>query len=115
MTFDRIQREAVRYGMSLSEFYDSTPRDLAIYLSGRREALEFEIEQGWDYVRHIMFSALSPYTPKGSSLKPEGLITLQRDKEKKHGPTSEWMRQRIKEWEAQMDADMAQVIVKKPR
>lgn len=115
MTFDRVQREAVRYGMTLSEFYDSTPRDLAIYLAGKREALEFEIEQGWDYVRHVMYAALSPYTPKGSSLKPEGLITLQRDKERKHGPTSEWMKQRLKEWEAQMDAEMAGIKIKKPR
>jgi hypothetical protein len=101
--------------MSVSEFYDATPRDLYNYLAGRRDAMQFEIEQGWDYVRHVMFAAISPYAPKGNSLKPETIIPLERDKGRTAGPPSEWMKQRIREWEAEQDEIMSKIPVKKPR
>lgn len=92
----------MRYGMTAAEFYDSTPRELSLWIEAQREKLEFEIEQGWDYVRHVMLGAMMPYSKK--VLRPGDVIKLQRDR--RVAGLSAWEQQELDRWSDEQDEAM---------
>lgn len=100
-------REAMRYGMSAAEFYDSTPRELSLYFEAKRELMEFTIEQGWDYVRHIMVGSLMPYSKK--TVRPSDVLHLKRDHRMRH--LSGWEQQEMDRWSKEQDEIMKDITL----
>lgn len=48
-------------------------------MEGRTQSLEFEVEQGWDYTRHLMAAVISSMC---KATRPDQIITLKRDGKK---------------------------------
>lgn len=92
----------MRYGMTAQEFYDSTPRELSLFFEAKRERMEFEIEQGWDYVRYVMMGALMPYSKK--AIKPQDVMKLKRDGRMLH--LTPWEQQEMDRWAREQDEIM---------
>lgn len=89
--------------MTVSEFYESSPRDIYNYIIGRSTQIQFDIEQGWDYVRYVMAGSMIPYSTK--SIRPTDIIKLDRDKIKMPGLTP-YEQQELERWSKRMDEEM---------
>jgi len=68
---DLEKRAVTRFGLSFSEFWDSTPRELELLLEGRA----YEQEMGMNRVRHLMATMLNTVSRK-KYFKPEDMIKL---------------------------------------
>lgn len=98
-------RIAIKFGMSIEEFYDCSNRELDNYLLAKSEAKRDEIEQAWDFTRHIMYAAIQPHNEK--QIKPRDLIKLDRDGNRLE--LSPYENQELKKWNAKMDEGMTLV------
>lgn len=89
--------------MSVSEFWESTYRDIFNFIKAYNDKREFDIEQGWDYTRHIMWASMQPNSTK--EIKVSSIIRLKRD-----GPIrkelSGYEQQELDKWSAQCDEEM---------
>lgn len=96
-------RYALRSGMTLTEYWDSTDRDLLNFVMAANERRSDEIEQGWDYARHIMWAVLQPNSK--SEIKMSRIIRLKRD-----GPViaeiTPYQQQELDKWSEECDEDM---------
>ncbi len=103
-TFEDIKAEALRFGLTLKEFYDSTPKDIHTYIEAKQKQQEFDIEQGWDYTRNIMLAQLASMGADKYK-KPQDVMRLKRDGQRIVELTDE-QKQQLKEWEEEMDKEM---------
>jgi hypothetical protein len=94
---------AIKNGMSLTEFWDSTNRDLFNYILATNDKRSEEIELGWDYARHIMWAMLQPNSKE--AIKVSSIIRLKRD-----GPIvpelTPYEKQELAKWSTKCDQDM---------
>lgn len=88
--------------MSISDYWDSTPRDLFNFIQAGRERMEFEIEQGYDNTRRIMWAVYQ--SMNGGHTKPQDFIRLSRDQPVK--VLDPFEKQELEEWSRQCDAEM---------
>ena len=95
---------ALKCGMSLTEYYDSTPRDLYYFIKAANERREEDIEQTYDNTRRIMWASIAAMA--GDKVPGiEKLIPLKRDKANQIELTP-FVKQRIKSMSAEMDNEM---------
>jgi NADP-dependent 3-hydroxy acid dehydrogenase YdfG len=90
--------------MSLSDFYDASPRDTYNIIKASQEKQEQEYEHSWDVTRHIMWAAITPHITK--KIKVTDLIRLKRD-----GLIIEldpYDKQQLDEWDRMCDEEMRQ-------
>lgn len=92
----------IRFGMTVSEFWQCRPIDSHLFLKARIAARNDEVEQGWDYTRHEMWAAIKPHVEK--DLKPHQLIRLKRDG--KEIDLTPYDAQELKKWNEEMDKQM---------
>jgi hypothetical protein len=95
-------RLAIKFGMSISYFYDSTPRELYNFIRAKREALEERQEQELDYMRHVMWSSMVMHTT--TKIKPDQILRLKRDG--KQIELTPYLKQEVSKWEQEMDKEM---------
>ncbi len=89
--------------MSISEFYDTTSKDLTLYLRIKMEQRKEEIELGYDYTRRIMWASLAAMN--GDKIKYTDLIQLSFDKANTTEVTP-YQKQEMKKIFADMDKSM---------
>lgn len=87
--------------MSNTEFLEASNLEVQLFIEGRTQMIEFEVEQGWDYTRHIMSSI---YSSMVKNVKPDAVIRLKRDGKTKE--LTKYEKQQLSEWSKQMDAEM---------
>lgn len=95
-------RTALKLGMTVSEYYECTDRDLYNFVRARYELINEDREQMWDYSRHIMWASLAGMTGKPDS--PTKVIRLKRDG--KEVELTPYLKQEISEWSKKMDAEI---------
>ncbi len=95
-------RLAIKFGMSISDFYESTPRELYNFIRAKREAAEERHEQELDYMRHVMWSAMVMHTT--TKIKPDQILRLKRDG--KQIELTPYLKQEVSKWEQEMDREM---------
>ncbi len=93
-------RTALKFGMSLSEYYEATDRDVYNFIKAGFQRLEEEREQMWDYTRHIMWAQMASMT--GKPKEPRNVMQLKRDKVE----LTPYTEQEIREWSKRMDKEM---------
>jgi hypothetical protein len=59
-----IKREAIKYGMTLFDYYESTPRDLFNFLKAKREKQKEDHEVHLNYIRYLMWASIQPHSTK---------------------------------------------------
>jgi hypothetical protein len=96
---------AVKFGMSIQEFYKSNDRELYNFLEAKSEALREKREHEWDMARHIMWASVQPHVDK--KLRPSEFIKLSTDGNR--ADLSDWENQELKKWNAKMDEGMTLV------
>lgn len=96
-------KTAIKFGMSVREFYDCTPNEIQLFISARKELWDFKLEQGWDYVRNIGRFSLMAFS--GNSIEPHKLIPLKRDNIQVVELTED-EKEELKNWEDECDNEM---------
>ena len=97
-----MMRAAFKLGMSVSEYYECTSRDVYNFIRAKLEGEEEQREQEWDNTRHIMLSVFASMTGKPDT--PDKVIKLKRDK--KAIEITPYTKQEIERWAAKMDKEM---------
>jgi len=97
-------QESVAAGMTLTEFYGATDREIYNFIIGHSK----NVDQVWNYVRHIMLASFIPWTEKGVELKPGQIISIPSiDKEHNLTPfekqQEELKKEALKEWGRKLD------------
>lgn len=95
-------RTAFKYGMSVSEYYECTARDVYNFIRAKIKGEEERHEQEWDYTRSIMWYTMMSMT--GEPKSPDKVIRLKRDK--KIIEITPFTQQEIDKWAAKMDKEM---------
>ncbi len=94
---------AIRYGMTIDEFYNSTSRDLTLFIKIKSEQVRDDIERQYDHTRKIMWASIAAMN--GDKIKPSDLIPLSGDVVKVKTQTAYEKQQMIKTMK-EMDKDM---------
>lgn len=93
-------------GMTIKEFMDSRPKEVWSFIEARQKHTQFLIEQGWDFVRHIMLYTVAPWQGK-NKISLTDIIRLPRDKGQELTPEElEAQLAEAKEWNDKMDKEM---------
>ncbi len=89
--------------MSVSEFWESTYRDIFNFIQAYNDKRFESLEDGWDYVRHIMWASMQPNSKE--EIKVSSIIRLKRD-----GPSTKvltpYEKQELAKWSAKCDEEM---------
>lgn len=93
-------RTALRFGMSLTEYYEATDRDVYNFIRAGYERLNEDREQMWDYTRHVMWSQMASMT--GKPKEPKNVMQLGRDGIE----ITPYQKQELREWSKRMDKEM---------
>jgi len=93
---------AVKFGMSISEFWKSTDRELFNFVEARSQGLKESREHDWDVARHIMWASYQPHADK--KLRVQDFVKLSTDGNR--DDLTEWENQELKKWNAKMDEGM---------
>lgn len=101
-------RAAIKYGMTVTEFYDSTDRDIYNFITARIEKLDDEVQQQYENTRLIMWASIAAMN--GNKLKPEQILKLKRDKV--DAEISGWTKQEVAKWNKLMDEGPMPIIPK---
>lgn len=89
--------------MTVTEFWESEPIDVFVFLEVRSKAMREREQQEWDYVRHIMVGSMQPYSER--PLKYTDIMRLDRDG--KHIPElTPYEKQELARWSARCDQEM---------
>ena len=95
-------RLALKLGMSLSEYYESTDRDLHNFIQAGLERQNEEYELAWNVARHEMWASIAPHTKE--TITPARLVPMKGDVVAKEMTPFE--KQWLAEWEAEQDKEM---------
>lgn len=96
-------QNALKLGMSVSEFYECTPRDLYNFFKGRSEGLAEQREHELECTRQIMWASIAAMN--GNKIRPHELIPLPKDKKNIKQPTP-FELQELRKWAEQQDREM---------
>ena len=98
-----MMRICFKHGMSVSEFWQCTYRDIFNFVKAHNDDRADKIEQAWDYVRHIMWSNMQPNSTK--EIKVSRIIRLKRDGAM-IPEISTYDQQELDRWSDDCDAEM---------
>jgi hypothetical protein len=88
--------------MTIKEFEDCSPRDTYNFILAGQEKHFENIEQGWDYARHIMWAAISAFG--GNKKTAKQMWPLPKDKGV--AELSPFDKQELSKWDEAMDEEM---------
>lgn len=94
---------SIKFGMTISEFYECTPRELYNFIHARREALEEEREHDLHCTRLGMWA--SYIAMNGNKVKPTDFLRLKRDGPVKKELTAAEKR-KLEAWSKKCDDEM---------
>lgn len=98
-------RTALKFGMSINEFWECDNRELDNFIRAKVEQREEQIEQEWDYTRSIIWAIFQCQTEK--KLRVTDFVKLKRDGNR--ADLTPYENQELKKWNAKMDEGMTLV------
>lgn len=88
-------------GLTITEFYDITPREFDNIVRGYKRKAEFNYKDGWEKTRRLAFAVTAPYIPKKDNITLFDFMPLpwDPDKEKKPERTPEQVKNIFERWD----------------
>lgn len=99
---------AIKYGMTVREFYKSTERELSIFITAKVSAQKEQRVHDWEIARHVMRDIRQQYSDK--ILTVQDVMRMEHDSDRKE--LSDWENQELKKWNKLMDEGPRAIIPK---